>query len=339
MAGDAETAAHKLPFFLKQNAGLGSIKPEDDLLHPASFVNLTDSSATETQFLGFSVPEHNIHGFCYLWHHPNLRVVSGGVYVFQGIKEVPVQAEICDYRTYMSDALLSNDLHEYRLENGYGVKILEPNRRFHITYQDATRGNSIDVISEAVLPGVMWGDGKHFEQAMQVKGELVLQGRKYAVDCFHVRDRSWGKPRPEAIMPMPPISWMACAFDKDFAFNCTMFDQSSGNPLLKGALEMPDDKALNGGWVYCDGVLGQIVKARKRVTRYPRSQITGGLELSFSDDQGRDFDMRATLVAACPQQTWGNAWFVVNLMRWECGDAVGYGDHQEGFWGDYLRLC
>lgn len=49
---------------------------------------------------------------------------------------------------------------------------------------------------------------KHFEQAMRVEGELLPRGKRYDVDCFNVRDRSWGKPRPEENMTLPPTSWM-----------------------------------------------------------------------------------------------------------------------------------
>lgn len=48
------------PFWLRRNTGFGQIRPEDDLLHPASFANVKDSTATETQYFGFSVPEANI---------------------------------------------------------------------------------------------------------------------------------------------------------------------------------------------------------------------------------------------------------------------------------------
>ena len=96
----------------------------------------------------------------------------------------------------MSDTVLKNNLHEFRFVNGYGVKILEPMKRFHMTYADLARQNSVDLIFEATLPIVMFGDGKHFEQTMKVRGELVLRGKRYDVDCFTVRDRSSGKASP-----------------------------------------------------------------------------------------------------------------------------------------------
>ncbi|HEX5806331.1 MAG TPA: hypothetical protein VFY31_08365 [Macromonas sp.] len=333
------TQEPSLPFFLTQNTGFAQIKPEDELLHPDSFKDLKDDAAIETQYFGFSVPEARIHGCCYLRHHPNLNIVMGGLFVYQGVKATTVHAELCDFWNFMSDrSIKKNDLHEYRFDNGYGVKILEPLKRMHITYDDAKRQNSVNLIAEAVQPAVMFGDGNHFEQTMRMTGELVLRGQRYEVDCFDMRDRSWGKGRPETSMTLPPVAWMCGTFNKDFAFNCSMLDQASGNPLLKGELALDDDKALKGGWVYRDGKLGRIVRARKRVNRDRLSLASVGIELQFTDEHGREFDMRGTLVAACPRQSWSNVWLVFNYMRWECDGLVGYGDSQDGFWGDYLQL-
>jgi hypothetical protein len=326
----------ELPFFLRENTGFTEVRPEDDYLHPESFANVKDDSATETQYFGFCVPEANIHGLTYLWWHPNLGVCSGGLFVYQGIKQTTVHAELCDWRNFMSDAAIKNDLHEYRFDGGYGVKVIEPMKRHHITYADPASRNSVDLFTEAVLPAVMFDDGKHFEQAMKVKGKLVLRGKEYEVDCYTVRDRSWGKPRPEVPLPLAPMSWMVGTFNDSFSFNCNMLDHASGQPERNGEDVAADHEALKSGWVHRNGQRGRIVRATKRVYRAAGSTISSGIELQFSDEHGRDFDMRATLVSSCPIQLWPNVWAVVNLMRWECDGLVAYGDNQEVFWNAYL---
>ena len=337
MTDMSEMSDDKLPFFMKKNKGFGVMRPEDDLLHPESFKGVTDDSATETQYFGFSIPEHNIHALTYCWWHPNLKIVTGGIFVFQGVKPTTIHAELCDWRTFMSDKAIKDDLHEFRFDNGYGVKVLEPLKKFHLTYNDPSNNNSVDMMIDAVLPAVMFDDGNHFEQTMKVKGKLVLRGKSYDVDSYTVRDRSWGKPRPETLMPMPPMSWMVGTFNDNFSFNCTMFDHASGQPERNGQLVVPDDQALNGGWVYREGKLGRIVKASKRVTRGAGSTICVGIELKFTDEHGRNFDMRGTLKASCPISAWNNVWMVINLINWECDGLTGYGDNQEAFWGNYLN--
>jgi hypothetical protein len=138
-------------------------------------------------------------------------------------------------------------------------------------------------------------------------------------------------------MMMPPMSWMVGTFNDNFSFNCTTIDSANHNKSIKGNLKMPDDQLLNGGWVYRDGKVGRIVKADKRVFRDAKSVISAGIDLKFTDEHGRNFDMRGTLVASCPIAAWNNTWMVINLMRWECEGMVGYGDNQEAFWGDYMN--
>lgn len=326
-------------FLWHKNTGFAPIEAKDELLHPDQNQLVKDDSLTETQYLGFSVPEAGIHCYAYMWHHPNLHVVSGGLWVYRGIKQNIVQSELCDYRTYMNDSCLNDDLHDYRFINGYGVRILEPLKRLHMTYADPVRKNSVDLVYEAVSPPVMYANGKHFEQAMQVKGELVLRGRRYDVDCFNVRDRSWGKPRPEDTMSVPPGSWTNAVFNKDFSFNVNVLDQASGNPELIGTpLALSDDEALTGGWIYRDGKVGRIVSAKKCVARAPVSRIPMKIELELTDEFGRNLHAHGSLIASCPWLAWGNLNSDISLIRWECEGMIAYGDCQSGAFNDYYNL-
>jgi len=327
------------PFFISRNPGFSAIDASAEFLHPERNAQVKDNSATETQYFGFSVPEERIHALCYLWHHPKLRIVSGGLLVWQGIKAVAQFSELFDYRNFMSDSVLAEDLHEYRLENGYGVKIIEPLKRLHLTYSSPARQNFVDLEIEGILPPVMSADGNHFEQAMHVRGKLLLRGKPYDVDCFNIRDRSWGKPRPEENMPLPPMSWMTAVFHRDFAVTCCAMDQASSDPALRGSpFEVPDEQTLNGSWLHRDGKLGRIVQAKKRVERDPATFLPMKAEFSATDEHGRHVEVTGTLIAAngsCP--VWPNAYQHHPLMRWECEGLVTYGDCQEAVWNDYIN--
>ena len=328
-----------MPFFLTQNCGLGRAEPTDDLLHPERNKLVTADTLSETQYFGFCIPSERIQGFCYLWHHPNLHVVSGGLFVFRGDRPTVLHGELCDFRCYMNDSVLKDDLHEYRLANGYGVKIVEPLQRFHVTYADLSRSNSIDLRIRAVQPPVMFGDGNHFEQAMAVRGELLLRGRRYDIDCFTVRDRSWGKPRTEENPAVPAVSWMVGVFSPDFAFSATIFDQQETSLELVGAgIARPIDKTVNGGWVYRDGKLGRVVKAKKRIARVPPMYIPQSIELEITDDLDRSFQLRGTSCASTLWQTWVNMTLPIVQMRWECDGMIAYGECQEGNYNDHYNL-
>ncbi|MET0661123.1 MAG: hypothetical protein ABW110_23540 [Steroidobacteraceae bacterium] len=337
------TEPSEVPYFVRENVALASIGPQDDYLHPERNRLIVDATLTETQYFGFSVPEARIQGLGYLWHHPNLKTVSGGLLVWRGVKLHMQQAELCDYRGFMSDAALKNDLNAYRLDNGYGVAVLEPLKRHRMTYVEAGGRSSVDIEFEAVAPAVMYADGNHFEQAMRARGELILRGERHSVDCLTIRDRSWGKPRPENNYPIPPISWMNAVFPSGTAFNCNMFDDARENPELRGTpFEMPADKVVNGGWLYRDGKVGRIAKGSKRIERDPRTSIPLSIEIEALDELGRTLNARATMTAALPYQMWFNSLFVSAQLRWECDGEVTCGDSQEALWSDYLnrfRVC
>ena len=184
----------------------------------------------------------------------------------------------------------------------------------------------------------MFADGNHFERPMRATGDVTLRGKRYAVDCFNVRDRSWGKARPESNLSMPPASWMTGVFNTDFSFNCNVFDQASGNPELTGSFALPEANTLAGGWLFRNGKLGRIVGVRKRVVREPISLIPNEIEFDAVDEFDRPLHVRGTLVASCPWQAWGNFNASISLMRWECEGQVAYGDCQEPLWNDYCNF-
>jgi hypothetical protein len=325
-----------LPFFLTENRGILKAKPQDDLLHPERNSLIKTDTLTETQYFGFCVPEARIQAFCYLWHHPNLHLVSGGLFAFQGHKPTAVHGELCDFRCYMNDSPLKNDLHEYRLDNSYSVKILEPLKRYRLTYADAGRGNRVDLEIHALQPPIMYGDGNHFEQPMKVRGKLELRGKHYEVDCYTVRDRSWGKSRPEDNFAVPSGSWMVGVFNENLAFGAQVFDQPDTSLELRGELARPLEKTLLGGWIYRDGQVGRVVNARKRIIREPRTYVPQYVELELKDDLGRSIHARGTSTASTIWQTWVNMILPVCQMRWECEGLVTYGECQEGNSNDHF---
>ncbi|CAM2169577.1 conserved hypothetical protein [Paraburkholderia sacchari] len=326
------------PFFISQNTSLGEISAQDELLHLQHAAQNKADSLTETQYFGFCIPEKRIHGYGYLWHHANLRVVSGGLFVWQGHKRTVTHSELCDFRNFMSDAVLHDDLHQYRLENGYGVEVVEPLKRHRVTYSDSKRQNLVALDYEAVSPPVMFGDGNHFEQAMRVKGEVVLRGERHEVNCYTVRDRSWGKPRPEDNLPLPAMSWMQGVFNENFAFNCNLFD-AGDSPELKGTpLSMPADRALNGGWLWRDGQLSRLVSGKKWIVRRPDDKLPCAVEFVATDELARTIHVKGKAVASTAWMPWSNVFMPIVLMRWECEGSIAYGDLQEGVWNDFLNL-
>ena len=331
------TEAHGKAFWEHKNEAFLTATPDCDLLHPQAKEVNRAPTLTETQYFGFSVPEERIHAATYLWHHPNLGVVTGGAFVFQGIKSHALQSELFDWTNFMSDEILANDLWDYRFDNGYHVQTLEPLKRHRLRYVDDARQNAFDLETEALMEPVLSQTGMHFEQAIRVRGELTLRGKTHQVDCHSIRDRSWGQSRGEQHAPTPPMDWITGVFSDTFAFGCTAYDHPDLSPEWKGQLQVPGGDPAKSGWVYRDGTLVAVVDTRKRVEHDSGTLQPTTVEMVLTDATGRDYAIRGEVVAANRHALWPNVNAWLCLVRWECEGQVCHGDLQQVQWHDYTR--
>jgi hypothetical protein len=334
----ADNAQRDDAFFSKKwEKELGRSSGNDESLHPEWKSVNPHYALTETQYFGFHVPQACIHAFTYLWHHPNLGVISGGTMAMQGIKENSSACELFDYRAYMSDKILPPDLSAYTMDNSYSVQILQGGAAFRTTYQDPTRNNSFDVMHTAVSERLYWPNNKHFEQVMRTKGELVLRGARHCVDGFHIRDRSWGEARMEAPSAVPPNTWNTGVFDEGFAFMVMGFDHPDLNPIWRGLYDVAPEESMRFGWMLVDGESVAIAGMR-RIGRYMRpTLIPQSVDMEITDVRGRKFQITGAIVAGTPFYGWPNARTPVCLMRWECGGRVGWGEIQEMQATDFMH--
>src|SRR5271156_6103201 len=171
----------KKAFWEAKNDGFGEATEAADLLPPLLSANEPGYALTETQYLGFNVPEHEIHAVGYLWYHPHLKTVSGGIAVWQGFKDHPLQSEIWDYVTYMSDECLKGDLWHYRMENSYEVTTVKPLSTHRIQYDSPASDSWVAVALEALAPPVMLDPTMHLEQPMKCSGQVRLRGKNFDV--------------------------------------------------------------------------------------------------------------------------------------------------------------
>ena len=326
-------------FVTNYDARFGQYKPEDDMLHPEANAKVPHYTCTETQYLGFNIPEAAISGIGYLWHHPNLKTVLAGACAYQGVKSQLIAAELCDVRSYMSDEVLANNLTSVKFDNGYHTEVLEPGKKFRIRYDDPARKNHYDVTLTAIMPPAMWPTGRHLEQALKTKGELTLRGEKFPVNGYFVRDRSWGEGRSEQIMPIPVTSWMTGVFNDNFAFNCNALDHPDLNPIWKPYFNVAPEKTLIGGWIWRDGELTAITSAKKLVHYDLDTLIPKSIEMTVIDAKNRTFEMQGTIISAAPFNIWMNVNAPICLTRWECEGLTGYGDTQDVQWNDFVHAC
>lgn len=327
----------KKSFWEIKNTGFAKPDPRDEFLHPEAREREPGPELTETQYVGFNIPEHDIHALCYIWHHPNLGVVTGGAWAWQGIKHNHLSCELFDWHNYIDDSVLADDLRHFRLPNGYEVDVIEPFERLRIRYADEQRGNAFDIEVEGVVEPMVLETGFHFEQPMKTRGSLKLAGRQYEVDGYTVRDRSWGQLRRETAASLPPMAWMTCVFGPDLMFGTTAFDTEDRDPEWKDVLSLPGGDPLRGGWIYHDGGYSPVVSVSKRTYRNGSTLFPEAVDLTIADATGHSLTMHGTIIAASDLSLWPNMDSVICLARWECDGRVGHGDFQEVLYPDYIR--
>jgi hypothetical protein len=323
----------KKAFWELKNTGFVEGDARDELLHREARESERGAELTETQYLGFNVPEHDVHAFCYIWHHPNLGVVSGGAWAWQGIKPGSLSCELFDMLIYVDDAVLDGDLHDVQLPNGYRSTVIEPLKRLRARYADEAHGNAFDIEFEALAPPMVLETGFHFEQPMKTSGSLTLAGTDYVVDGMTVRDRSWGQLRHERHVDLPPMSWMTGLFGDDLSFGTTAFDSEEPDdefPVLGG-------DALRGGWICRDGQYSPVVSVSKRTRRNAGTLFPEAVELAITDSGGYSMELRGKIIAASNWRAWHNMNSVICLTRWECDGRIGYGDFQDVQFQPYVQ--
>jgi hypothetical protein len=81
------------------------------------------------------------------------------------------------------------------------------------------------------------------------------------------------------------------------------------------------------------------VSIRKRTYRNQRTVFPERVEMELTDEAGRVYDLRGTIVAASAWNPWLTHETVITHIEWELDGRIGHGELQEGLWGDYIRMC
>lgn len=316
-------------------AGFGAVKPQDEELH-GKFPEVGDS-LTETWAYMFYEPEARVSVFVYLWVHPNLELMTGGIMAWQGIKEHHLQAELFDVRAYTAVATqIANNGRQWRLANGLTVDIVEPFKTIQIKFDDPARGNRVDVTLTAAAAPVMREHNKHFDQMLAAKGEVWLRGTKHRIDGYGCRDRSWAEPRPEEPYPLPPFSWMTARFPSGLSWNANAQDDPARQPEWLATYPGNPADSVKDAWVARDGEQLRLKSLSKLTKRNPHTGCPVSHDIDMIDNQGRTYRIHGEIIAAVPWSGWPNMVCWICCTRWDCNGEVGYGDTQEVQWTDFI---
>lgn len=330
-----KTTEDLLAFMSVADGGFGN--PENALDHPLKHIENPDCSVTETWWWSFHIPERKLTCEIYFWIHSNLKTMSGGVWVFEGIKKHHLQCEHFNWLHFLpAPEIGENTLYCPQLD--LRINILEPLQKHEVTYNNPESDTRIHIIAESVQPPILRSNNAHYEQVQRITGTLRLNGEDLSIDSMTFRDRSWGEPRPEAAIKHPPTLWgVGVSADGKRSFNFNACDDPERNPLV-AEYGLTKESAFKIGWIYDNGDLRKLVSMSKLTKRAEDGVQAVTYDAEFTDDRGKTYKLTGEILSACPWSVWPNmlAYFG-QLCRWTLDGEVMYGEAQEVFWADCYR--
>jgi hypothetical protein len=316
--------------------------PDQPVLTPADD-NWHDYSPhwweTETAWFSFNVPERRMGGWLYSQVLAVQGVCNGGAWVWDD-SPGPARYEVNHRGLPFPER---GDLRHVALPNGNTIEMLEPLRKYRTVYSDPGRFEA-DLVHEGIMaphshPIGAWPfwATRHFDQPMHVTGTIVLDREEIAVDCYSVRDRSWG-PRPAG--PTPPdkklapgvlrrenrperansphsVGYVFGIQDPDNAF------LAFTDPWLHEDGRATDD--VDAGYLLRDGDYAPLVHGFRTTELAPDTRFIRAVHLEAVDTLGRDLVAEGELLAHHEEQGPSGT----GLFRWTwSGGRSGHGEDQ-----------
>lgn len=320
-----------------------TVTAEDDGFHEAS----THPWETETFWSSFNIPERKMSGWFYnqmLANQGETGLCNGGAFVWNDQDEAP-------YSQMVKGVPLARprDLNDIALPNGNHIKTLVPCTRYSVRRFDKGRFEC-ELFFEGIMapnphPAGTWPflKGRHFDQAMHVTGELVLNGEKIEIDCLSVRDRSWS-PRPPFSMstgdtpkpdPDAPPKPRRPARSVGYVFGTA----SANDAFLAytSSIEGETVERLDTGFLVRDGVWAHLVSGERRCVVDPDREWIWRIELEAVDTLGRSLQATGELISHEGVVGPGKGGPGNGLFLWKWNDAEGYGENQGGVTPWYPR--
>jgi len=271
----------------------------------------------ESVWFSFSMPEQRIHGFIQYYFRPNMGMLNGGPVMWDA-------SGLCVWNclyynwSHLQAAPAGAEKFRMTANNSLSVNVLEPLQRYAIGYDN--EGFVLDLEWSAVGPvhelksttGAQQSAQKyHMEQPGRMRGIVRRDGVEYAIDCYSMRDTSYG-PRVYQSASTGSYFW-------------GIADNSAFHAIAKGAGRKQD---VIGGFIWRDGKLGSLVSGTRLTDAYaahgPRQ-----VRFNATDQHGRHIDATAHVDDGLIFTGYTDRTVVWSLMEWDWDGMTHWGDNQE----------
>lgn len=328
-------------------------QPEDDTYH-----DLSDNPLDlETNWWSINIPERRIGIWVHAAYYPNGDKVRWRVFAWDDRAADPVR--LLHYRNVETAMPGRPDMRDITYPaGGYSLKMLTPLMDYAVGYSDPATGFGLEFEFRAVHPPHRFTPGEapalhnpHLDQLGRFTGTLRLQHETIPIDCWSVRDRTWG-PRegahasaqnyagkPSRILHPGGPRWRQIERERGRGRIQYIFGHSDDRTGFLSFVRPQDGDGsgrspLNMGWLLKDGRFGRLDKTRSwmRNWRDARTGWSQHMEVMLVDEDGRSMEAEGLAIShMCEHGNGSNA-----LMRWSFDGMTGWGEDQDGWKNDHF---
>ncbi len=352
--------------------------PEDDTYHPPT---IDDPLWFETTWWSFSVPERRIGGWLHAGRSTNRGTVTWRVFLWDArgadparmayykmVADAPFGGPV-EHPSAGPDATHMVDLRDLTFpDGGFSVKMINPLMDYHVAYADPDARFAIEFEHRSVHPPHRFTPGEapcvhnpHLDQLGHITGELLLEGERIAIDCYSVRDRTWGprsrhhshgaqptEDRGARVANPGGAQWREIERERgrgriQYIFGHAWDDQSCDTGFLSFVRTQDGStdgwSPLNMGWLLSDGEFTRLDRTKSRMKNYrdPATGWSAHMEVDLVDVNGRTMQAEGIALSHnCEHGNGSNA-----SMRWELmspgrSTRMGWGEDQDGWRTDHF---
>lgn len=298
------------------------VTPADDAFHPST----DDPWWTETVWFAWMVPERGVLGYFYPVFRPNIGVQFGGVLVVDGDGEMPWELPVFDW-DWHQQIPVGLDLRNMTLGNGMSLRCIDPGRVYEFAYE--ARDITLELRYEALMQPLVsratppFVNG-HIDQPGRVTGRMVLHDEEIAVDCYAMRDRSWG-PRRDG--RQPKVGYAYATASATSAFLAITVDRGEGHDVTTGYLMR-------------DSVWSQLASGTRRVERDAQGRPSA-ITIDAVDALGRSMTATGATVSRQVFTAYPSMFCWNSLVHWRFDGADCWGEDQDVWhprkWRQFVR--
>jgi len=270
----------------------------------------------ESVWFSVSKPEDHLHGLIQYYFRPNMGMLNGGPVLWDPSGTFSWN---CLYYNWSHLQALPAGAGKFDMtaRNSLSVKVLEPLTRYAIRYDK--EGLEMDLLWQAIGPMHELNTGDpgqqqtarfHVEQPGRMSGTIRLDGREILIDCFSMRDTSYG-PRDYESLATGGYFWGIAA-------------DSSFHAIAMGEAE----QRVIGGFIWQNGELSSLVSGTRRITdfgRYGPSRVL----FEATDKLGRTITATGEIDEGLIFTGYTDHTVIWSLTRWDWDGVEHWGDNQE----------